>query len=124
MGQSKVGPREVRRMGHQTWIYLALLMFCVCPSYQNDYPEAEESVNDANEDVFGPYFGYQQYLKESNDDILDKRALPYILHKRMPYILHKRMPYIVHKRMMSEEMGKDEIARILQRNSPKSLRMI
>lgn len=53
-----------------------------------------------------------------------KRVLPYIVHKRMPYIVHKRMPYIVHKRMMSEDLGREEIARILDKYQPRALRMI
>ena len=63
-----------------------------------------------------------------------KRVLPYIVHKRMPYIVHKRMPYIVHKRMpyvpvhkgmmLQEEIGPEEIAKLLQKYQPRALRMI
>ena len=41
----------------------------------------------------------------------------------MPYIVHKRMPYIVHKKMMPEDMGRAEIARFLERYSPRTLRV-
>jgi len=86
-----------------------------------DYEENAVDEN-TNEDVLG-YYGPNNFLDKDLSE-KDKRVLPYILHKRMPYIVHKRMPYIVHKKMMPEDMGRAEIARFLERYSPRTLRMI
>merc|ERR1712062_936555 len=88
MGSSKLVSAQVRilmRMGqlHQTWIGLALLIFCLAsPSFQSqDYNDEENpAVNTNDADVFGYYGPPSNYL-ENNISENDKRGvLPYILH--------------------------------------------
>merc|ERR1711935_99663 len=96
-----------------------------------------------------PYFYFN-----GDQEAMAKRVLPYIVHKRMPYVVHKRMPYIVHKRMpyivhkrmpaylpvhkrstsedtpekrmipLEEDIGAEEIAKLLGNYQPRALRMI
>ena len=113
-----------------TWIAFAVLS-CALLSLALAEEDAE---NDQMYD-FWPYFYGAGYVSAINFPSIhlkngfyfqnpqrtiapSKRVLPYIVHKRaMPF-----MP--VHKRMMSDDIGREEIARILDKYHPRSLRMI
>jgi len=98
------------------WICVATII--AATSVTNSVQEnAASSSEEFEENPFWNYY-LTGYPSQRNLNLPSKRVLPYIIHKRAPYIpVHKRM-------MMSEDIGREEIARLLDRYNPRSLRMI
>merc|ERR1712037_630277 len=112
--------------------YLAGLIAILFINFSSQEPD-QNSASDSTDTEFEgdshlwPYFYYSGSNSGTQEE-LNKRMLPYIVHKRMPYIVHKkRMSYVpVHKRMSLEEdnLGDEDIAKLLQKYRSRTLRMI
>jgi len=149
-GIIREGRRNPRRHSHSfnllkmrqvyNWVYLAGLIAILCINFSSQEPDQNSASDSTDSEIeddspLWPYF-YSGGSYSGNQEELNKRMLPYIVHKRMPYIVHKRMPYIVHKKRMSyvpvhkrmslqeDNLGDEDIAKLLQKYRPRTLRMI